>query len=470
MIDAPQLQRDPSLHASDWIKPEMGPWTEGYFLSNDQFDARLGRRCPAEMTLLGIGNPQALHVIAATASQTRLRRIILCDNKVEQLHHLTRLIDVVLNSDCRINFVEQLFCLKIAGPVANRLHRIQGSPLSVQAKKSQRWYELERHLWQDSDYDQQAFESRYGLATQICPPGLKIEYPNIGDLDEMHLTILSAHREHFPEWPFSAYWGQGFLASEDAFQKTKQTLQQVPLSLVVGDVAELFPQLLTYFRYEETLLWTSNVFCKYFVEKHPLLEESWQTIVRLGTQEEPHLPEIDVRVLEDNRNPSRAPRQLQPRAWRRKRSLSNHTRCFRHIASHVTGRTGVEIVNQADWIAQDGGTSKLPGFRYQTADDFLQEDLGVRHDVIFLHILLGHCFPLASWKQILERSRAKCRKLIVLEHHHKASDSDVRGKGIDPNLVREVLGPESILEVIPGQRSKRRNLCMTYEWPESVND
>ncbi len=448
-------------------------WEFGYLLSNDHIDSRIRHTTSDELSLIAIGNPHVLHLIAGLIHQTRLRRVVFCDFNPWQLHHLQRMGTTLIESNDRFEFLQNIFCLKLNDRIRQQLTTLdRPEPFLVKPKwnERKRRQQIEAELWTQGRFDETQFQRQYQCPTRpnVTDKGLHLAIPNAGDISEYLLSVARVDRRRNDPYIFSFFWGQGYLANEDVFQSMRHQLQNLTVSFVVGDICRTLPKLFEILRYEPIALWNSNVFKVHFTRQHLSLLKCYESIARFATQRAPSYPELDMLIFNDLRAKLEIPKSARPLGKLRRRPLSNHSRTFRQVARQLNGEPGLEIVNVQDWIDQDGGVSKLPGLDYCHVDQLDDRLVSSEFGILFFHILRGHGMPGDEWASALRKGVSSGAKIIVLEHFAGSNDRDIQGLGIDPNDVRTVLGEEKSLKWIPGDRSEKRNFLMVFEIPQAT--
>ncbi|MCP4891252.1 MAG: hypothetical protein GY904_32240 [Planctomycetaceae bacterium] len=444
----------------------------GYILSNDIVDTRLSPTRPEAIDFVGIGNPHALHVLAGLAAQVALSRIVLIDNNAWQLRHLVSLCSDIIATNDRFEYVERVLCLKLTDRARSMLLELDSnSPTRVTYN---RWLAKQRAAaeavaWSTGEFDGAAFQTRYDVPAIIAEQQLAIEMSNVGDLPSAVLAICRVPRQKGEKNVFSLCWGQGYLASDSIFTSVRELLVNTSATFVLGDFASVVDEVALLLKYRPVALWSSNVYCQYFVDRHPPLDESLHRIVQQGQQREPNFPELDVKLFEDRRTARRIPQQLLPAKPFRGKRLSNHTRTFRDVSLFLQdGRTGVEVINMESWIKRHGD-SNLPWLEYCLVSDNGTEiderarSRIIKAEVVFFHGLHSHGLSFDRWTQLLQLADVKRQRIIILEHFAETRDRDAKGLGVYADDIRAKLGQESALQYIAGTRCPRRNLLMVYE-------
>ena len=413
----------------------------------------------------GIGNPHFFHVLAAAHHYRPIGRIIAVDNNPAQLRHFVHIMHLILAARNRIDFLERLFCLRFNDRARQALRDLRpGDPCVIRGGKTRDpFFQLERTLWTNCSFDAASFRHTYHLDVRPTEQGLHIRSKTIGELDSYYATLVCAARNQYDAWPFTAAFGSGFLADEPTFRRLQALLGRVPVYAVLADICQAYEPIVMSNRYLPMIFWASNVLCAWFVERHPPLSRLTRDLVRWGTQREPFFPEVELTILQDERTRRALPAEVDNRRCRRpRRRLSIHSQTFRRLCRYLDGYNNLEVVAVPAWIAQDGGTSKLPNTAYITHHDFLRLSPAKRYDTILLHILLGHGVPPAEFQTIAQRAKQQASQLIVLEHHRRSRDFRNAGIGTTVEAIRAMLGRESILDFGPGQKCADRNLIIVY--------
>lgn len=436
-----------------------------YFLSNDALT--YGVESVSHMqngVFIGIGNPHFFHVLSVVLQRgIALRRIIAVDANYTQLCHFDIIRRMICASSNRIEFLQRLFCVRFNARAIDLLERFCPFPRYYVhgAYKQSEFYDIESQLWAHSVFDSTAFSEKYRLEAERCGAGLKISSRTVGDINTYYATFICGDRESYDSWPFTIGFGSGFLYDEDAFSQLKSALEGVPVYQICGDIVELFEPLSRSHRYNPLYVWSSNLFCDYFMNKFEPLRALCHRITMLGAQCEPQFPELDIVLIQDEREKLSAPQQIDT-CVRHERPWSIHTNSFHKIIPYMNGKRCIEVVNMRNWIENDGGQSKLANCEYMYIDDFINLSEQERFDTIFIHILAGHGMRRDDCAAVLRKAQRICSTLLVLEHNRASSDFCEQGIGLTRDEIRDILGMESAYEYCPGETCEDRNLLMVY--------
>ena len=440
-----------------------------YILSNDEVPGPL--QFPASgkgWLFLGVGSPHVLHALAEVMRQCGISRVVFLDNNPRQLGHLLRLLRFIRESSNRADYLAHLFCGEITEEAREALDFVpsagEGSIRGArQGGNDDGLWEPEQRFWSGFHLDVDLFERMYGRKVEQRPGGLLTSQGVVGEISRCMLTVACGTKERYPAWPFTAGYGSGFLRDEETFRGFRSALGDIPLSFVTDDITTNCQRFFRYFRYQPIAFWASNLFDEWFAERYPGIRELHKEIVVMGTQREPHFPELDIYLIQDERSTWPVPRALSAGPLRRRPRLSIHSRTFREVACRMRGTRNLEVVNMPEWIARDGGRSKLPCTEYKMLRDLEEKGLDGRYETVFLHILSGHGTPRAWFREGLPALRSRAARLLILEHHPRSPDFwNARGL-LSPEDIREVLGEEDELVHIRGNRPWVRNFLMVYD-------
>ena len=434
-----------------------------YFLSNDLFSYHYSKKLIDDGVIIGVANPHFFHVISLVSRKARLRRIIAVDFNAEQLKHFKLLYDLILFSCNRIDFLQRLFKVTFNAEAIRLLQELQPCQENIVSGGVDKdpYHSLERKIWDNLEFDEKLFRGTFGLDATAEDIGLKIKANTVGDINTYYATILCCSRSDYEHWPFTIGFGTGFLNNEDTFLDLQTVLRNTQIYMLNADLATIYSDLVLSNRYHPQFIWTSNLLCDYFVEKHPKLKEIIDVSIRMGTQSDPQLPEVDMILLQDERNESDLPQMIDNRKDH-KREWSVHTRNFSKVCHYLQGVRNLEVIAVQNWFEQDNGVSKLPNTEYMLLDDFLTNEDPGQFDTIFLHILVGHGVSKTTFTQALYKARTLSRNLIILEHNRDSRDFRKQGLGVTVDEVRDVLGCESFLDFGPGVRCGDRNILLVY--------
>lgn len=436
-----------------------------YFLSNDVIrDQSFHLTRTDGVAFVGVANPHWFHALAVTAVRRGIApaRLVAFDSNPEQLRHFNRIRLLILESSDRLTYLERLFFVRFGaearGLLANFRHKSRRTVHGGLPKDS--LLEFERRLWSGCEHDSEGFRTEYGLEARATDRGLLIQSETIGDINVYYATIACGSRADYDHWPFTASFGSGFLASEEAFLALRRILQETPTYAILGDAAELVESLILAQRYQPIWLWMSNLLCDHFVEKHPPLGRLRGRIQELGTQSKT-LPELDLWLHQDRRmsvwmNWKVNDWGVHHRPW------SIHTESFHRIARCLEGTSCLEVVNVERWVEEDHGQSKLPNTEYCLLERFAAQDYQQRHSSILLHILVGHGMARDDFYTLIEAARRLTDNLVILEHNAKSRDFAGMGLGLHLEELIEVHGPPSSVDYAPGVRSRDRNWIACY--------
>lgn len=443
--------------------PDTEEKCDYYFLSNDVFVDSFGLKQSKSSVMWGIANPHFFHVLSVARRRRTFRRIIAIDNNIGQINHFVRLYWLIRSAKDRIDYLQNLFKVTFNDKAIKILKSIQPDyGFRVRGGvTNDKYAETEKFLWKNCVFDEVAFRLSYGLKVLKDGSGLRIKARTIGDINDYYATFICCSRRSYEIWPFTAGFGSGFLRDDNAFNLLQQTLKSTPVYVIYGDITEMYNSIVYSNRYEPQVFWSSNIFCNYFMDKHPGLLKMARKLEKLGKQREPELPEIDLVVLQDKREKFAFCSELNDTFWRR-RKLSVHTRNFMKIVSYLIGRKNAEVVNVREWIFLDKGVSKLPNTDYIDYQSFIAADNETFFDTLILHILVGHGISKEEYSVILRKSVTLTNNLIVFEHNRESVDFRKSGVGMTVDEIRTILGTETILDYGPGRRSADRNLIMVY--------
>ncbi len=434
-----------------------------YFLSNDLFTFRYAKKQLEDAVVIGVANPHFFHVISLVARKATCRRIIAVDLNADQLKHFKVLYDLFLASTNRIDFLQRLFKVTFNAKAIDLLKNFQPCRENMVrgGVGNDPHLPFEKELWNNLEFDQNLFYSTFGLTAVAEDCGLKINANTVGDINTYYATIVCGSRNDYEFWPFTVGYGSGFLRDEKTFIELKEVLCGADIYMLHADLPSIYQDLLLSNRYQPQLIWISNLLCNYFVDKYPSLKDLISISTRYGTQSEPHFPEIDLMLLQDERDAAEVLPAIDNRK-EHKRKWSVHTRNFSKVCSYLQGNRNLEVVAVSRWIEQDNDISKLPNTDYMLVDEFLGCCDQTFYDTIFLHILVGHGVPFDVFKRILLRARRFSKNLIVLEHNRDSRDFKKEQIGVSVDDMRDTMGAESFLDYGPGKRSKNRNLIFVY--------
>ena len=435
-----------------------------YHLSNDAIELSGIVGTSSATTLIGVANPDFLHLSAAVGlAKGEFRQWIAFDNNPAQLAHFERLIALVQRASNRFDFLERLLCIRLGEQARTLLQSF--SPLRPWkvpgATPGAGHGELERMLWRDITFDAALFEAATGVRVAAVGNGLKLQSEVVGGMDTQILTILCVDTQEYASTPFSARFGYGYLSSDRAFAGLQSLIDRVEPRLIFADAARDLVRLLLDHRYDRQLVWVSNVFTPYFLDRNPRLSEAADHIRVLATRTQA-LPQLDLEVVADRRiaGPlARLKRRGRLGRWR----MTSHYKAFFTVRRWLLDGPAVEVVNMPSWIEQDRGVSKLPATSYALLDDFLTNEPASPADTVFLHILLGHGATEDGLIAAFDKASAISRRILVLEHN--GDSVEFRGRARLPRVerVEQLLGAPAYRVPIPGRWSRCRNYLLVYE-------
>jgi hypothetical protein len=457
------------FNSDNFYKIESDPKSlEGnfYFLSNDIFKFQVKKisNLSSEYVMIGIANPHFFHVLSEMQNmKINFKRIIAIDNNYEQLVHFSRIRKIILNSQNRIEFLQNLFKVKFNSKAIeillsfNKLSRnyVHGGVAQDSL------YFLEKTLWQNLYFNEEKFQLIYNLKVNKDEVGLKIFSNTIGDINTYYVTFICCSHNNFSCWPFTAAFGSGFLRNELSYNKFRTLLTTIPIYEINADISTVFEPLFLSNRYHPILFWSSNLFCDYFVKKFPSLSIVLDILTKYGCQKEPYFPEMDIMLFQDERSRIPLPREID-NIYNHHREWSIHSKSFSKVSEFLIGSNNLEVVNVKHWIENDKGESKLPNTNYMFIDDFLELDLSYLFDSIFIHILVGHGLEKNRFIELLIKAKLMTKNLIVLEHNSESVDFYNKKIGLSIKDLRDILGMESYLTFCPGEKSLDRNILCVY--------
>lgn len=439
-----------------------------YYLSNDAIDLGPLRRAAGDRTLIGVASPDVLHVLGGIAAGgVTLRGCVLFDNNPAQLAYLKRLFRLVIEASDRLDFLERLLCIRLGTQAKRLLASFRPSrPWQVPGAVAGAGHgELERAIWQDADFDGPAFTASTGLPAEATSNGLLLGSDVVGGMSHYLLTLVCVDTSEYPHTPFSVRYGYGFLSSDAAFARLQRLLASVDPTLVKADAAQdLVPTLLVH-RYEPVLLWVSNIFTPYFIQRCPALGDTAAEIVELGTRVR-QLPQMDITIVADGR--VKGPLAvIKPRGWLGRLRMTAHYKTFAEVRRWMLNGPALEVVNVRSWIMQDKGRSKLPNTHYILLDDFIRDESSPKCDTVLLHVLLGHG---ASGQELLSaftKARTVALRVLVLEHNSQSLDFIQRRDLMPLDDIAGLLGQPTCRVPVPGTFSRVRNWLLVYDLPST---
>lgn len=435
-----------------------------YFLSNDIIRFRLRKRSNASsIVFVGIANPHFFHALSeCLVNKIPVKKIIAVDNNSRQLVHFDMLRKYILNSNNRIEYIQNLFKIKFNSRAIALLEKLALKSKQVTGGiEKDNFFPMEKELWANSIFFDTLFYNTYGIRAKKENIGLKIKSNTIGDINTYYATILTGSKNDYPYWPFTAAYGTGFLKDDDSFDKLKSVLATVPMYQINEDISLIYEELLLSNRYKPIIFWSSNVFCDYFVDKNVNIKNIISKSKRYGTQLDPILPEIDLFIIQDERTKINLPKNID-NVRHHKRRWGVHTKNFNRVLKYIRGTRNLEIVNVERWIQEDSGISKLPNTDYMTLDDFILMPNRGCFDSIFLHIIVGNGTPLNRFEIVLRKIVTLTKNIIILEHNKDSIDFKNSANSISLNYFRDLLGKESFIEFCPGEKCKNRNILLIY--------
>lgn len=452
---------DPIICTRPLSLPEEQP--AYYFLSNDEVDFRVISRTREAVSAIGVATTDFFHVLSgATSRGLRISRLVAFDVNPWQLQHFYRTRQLICDSANRLDFVGRLFCIELSGKAIEILQSFHAKQGRIRGgRKGAGFAETERRFWAEVQFDPNAFQEQYRLPVEQLENGLLVSCSTIGDFDRYIATVFTTDKDAYGFWPFSIRFGQGFLASEESFRQLQEVLRQTPCHVVQADAAAHLDSLLLAMRYEPILLWVSNIFSEYFVEKHPPLRDVARKITGYGTAYE-QLPQMDIESLADLRCPSllKVKRRGRLAYWR----MSPHYKAFKVLRRFLPPGRALEVVNVPAWIQQDGGTSKLPFCEYALLDEFVKEEAEEKcYGAIVLHILVGHHADRTIFLRAFGKASRLARRVLVLEHNAHSLDFVLQPVPDAGDILKALPLPAEVV-AIPGTWSRRRNILYRYEF------
>jgi hypothetical protein len=437
-----------------------------YILSNDQLSVKSLPNHTNDSVFIGIAAPHVLHVVYEIYKKLSPSRLIFIDNNINQLAHLSRLIQWLFQSTCRYEFICKVFCGSISQKGIHLLESIDvvkdGFILGAEDVEDNASLRIEKKFWEEFEFDEELFLKTYGRSVKQIEGGLLTELASIGEIKYSVLTLLCGAKKHYPDWPFTLGFGSGYLRNEASFNKLKTILVSSPASLIVADMTLYCKELIRYFRYFPLVIWASNIFCDWFSARYPNIKSFFSLLNVMGNQIEPEFPEYNIYLYQDDRNSWAIPSHLRP-GWSRKRSvISVHTKTFYEVSRRIRGINNLEVINEPRWIKEDKGESKLLCTEYLLLSSMDQVELSKSYDCIFLHILIGHNVRLEMFNSFLVQAKDSCDKLIILEHYRYSPEFLYKRGLICPSHIRDIIGQEQELLYITGKYPWARNFLMVY--------
>lgn len=436
-----------------------------YFLSNDLVNVKFQNIYNVPVTFIGIANPHCFHVISLVGKKCVFKRIIAIDCNAGQLHHFSKISHTVLNSNNRIEYLQNLFKVKFNN---RAIKLLEGFKIPFWKRsyihgcvRKDGYMESEETLWKNLVFDKNRFEEEYNLSVEGVDKGLLINSKTIGDFDRYYATFITASKADYKYHPFDTGYGFGFLRDEESFQNLKNILRDVPITLINEEMSKNYKNLLITNRYSPLIVWISNLLCDYFIEKNSGLKEIITLSERCGNNIDPQCPEIDINIIQDKRTEKELSKNIDNN-YKTKRRLSVHALSFQSVFNYMKGKKCLEVVNVQRWIDEDAGVSKLPDTNYIYIDKFLNLQNDESFDSIFIHILVGHGSPISEYSKVLKKARLLTCNLIILEHNIASKDFIETKKGCLVKDIRNILGKEDVLEFCLGVKSKDRNILMVY--------
>lgn len=432
-----------------------------YFLSNDLFSLKasdyLLNKYSKNMDVLfvGIANPHFFHVLSLVSNSIRVKKIIAIDNNKSQINHFIKIKNIILESENRTQYIENLFKIKLNNQAKIKLDKVKFKNKYVHGATNDNFIELEKFIWNNSKFSKKLFSSEYNLEAKKTSKGLLIKSKTIGGFTEYFATIISCNPNEYNKIPFSASYGTGFLYSEETFKHIKDILSKVNIEVVNKDVSSIYEKIILNNRYFFQFWWTSNLQNPYF--KNKKISKMFNDFNIFGSNKEPNFPEINMILLEDKRFNTNNKIEISD-SYFRKRSISNHTKSFLKINKYLKGSKNIEIVNMKSWIDEDKGISKLPKTKYILDSEFLKNSNNKKFTTIFIHILLGHNSSIENFVKVVNKS-LKCSKNVIILEHKRAKHR----KGITIKKMRDIFGNNFFVDIVNENYFKIRNYIFIFK-------
>ncbi|MCW8930334.1 MAG: hypothetical protein OQL19_08870 [Gammaproteobacteria bacterium] len=444
-----------------------------YFLSNDSIKFSKNSNIIPPI-FLGVANVDWLHAFGMSVyACDNIPHAFAFDNNGRQIRHLFELIEIILKSETRVDFVENLFCVEFREQVRTFLESISGSLLFVPGAAAGQGsftvsdgtnldpFAIEREIWRDAKWDKDKFCETYQVNAELEADGIRIYSNVIGGFQDYIATITQINVTEDRPHPFSLRFGSGFLANDIIYQKLRKALSTIPIFICLADVKESLHTLLRFHSYSPMILWMSNLMTGTFLLNDNQFFEHSKAI---WSQFRPHggIPEIDCTVLQDQRTFMEfyhsAGFSLGDYY-----SANSHTKSFRELVPYLSSKNNLQVTNMQEYIDQDKGESKLPNTRYIHVDTFMSSSNdSISEDTIFLHILMGYGMSADDFIEVFNKSRAIAQRVIVMEHNPESFDFYMSKKQTSqPELIESLKPNKKIL--IPGNTCMDRNLMYIFD-------
>jgi hypothetical protein len=393
---------------------------------------------------LGVGNVSSLDV----ASNLSPEVLFFVDLNKQQLEYLDLIINLIINSKDRAEFLANLFSKKETdiSLVLRKADRNKDDKISI-----------ENEFWRCADKEKiyvNNIHKEFLNYELIKEKGLyrgamhkKIGTNVMGKLRAITTFVLRDKSQVNISGNYSLfaiYRENGFLSSEERYGNLKNVLLTKPYVLIDAPLsAELLSNVCIKFKHHRVVLWLSNILSPYFLSAstRKLIN---RIIFFLFFSSEYY--EIDI--LEDQR------RSFFGIAYHRK--IIPHWDAFRKVFKYLNGDC-LEVVNLKSWVDQG---SSLPKTTRMFYSDFLASE--EKYKTIFIHILVGNGMKADVYKTVVRAAFERADRVILLEHNRESKDFINKNKGLSLAELISMFGEPSVLDFSVGFKSKKRNIIMVY--------
>jgi len=363
-----------------------------YFLCNDDISYD-GNIKDHDSVFIGVGNYgwfQALY--EAIVVGNKFKSLTALDSNPSQLEFFKKVYNYILKSNTREEFIGNLFC----GVFVN-------DKLTVDVDK---------------------FRAIYGLNAYIHKYGVVIDDDNlVGGFSKYIASPLSMKLKRSEGlYVFSAGYNHHFLSSDDSFNAFKVAINNIPINIIEQPIEKCIQSALLDDMYLHNVVWVSNLFSKYFMDKNTKLTEVYNLMESYSIQVAPKFPEMRITIMRDQRKKI----AISESFGNSYRIMSVHTKAFYKVAKYMIGKNNVEVTNVQRWINNQKGISKLNRCVMMHPKEF--KSSAMLFDTVVFHILVGHGMVKKDFLLLCKIACNKCKRLIILEHNSESPD--FKGKNI----------------------------------------
>lgn len=438
-----------------------------YFLSNDHVE---NISCNFDsLAFIGICNAHSLHVMSSLIEAGKdIKKTILFDSNLEQIRHFGNLVQTILGSKDRIDFIEKFACVRFNSTATSILKKYKpDSNVLIKGwlpEEDSLVGKLEKKLWKKTTFDHLKFKKKYGISGKKTDRGILIEgIKTIGSHNKGCITILSGDTESYPEGPFMFSYGHGYLKDERCFSRFKSKLEIIKKNstIIHGNIYDVFVEKLPEIKYFKTITWTSNVFASYFVKKYPKVESALNLLTNMDIMKKISSLRI-YHILVNDIGDNIGKISSFNATYNNRPVLDSHWSAYEKVNEYY-GNKNLHVIAGKLFEEINYKNDELKSTKVILHSNLRKEKL--KYDCIFLHTIFGRGnIKKEQLIELIKIGLKLSKTVLVLEHNNTKELLSDQSAGYDGVYLPENVAIEIIMTFkkckryyLAGQKEDKRN-------------